>query len=250
VVLIAKLTGYLDLMPQLEQRFKTHIASHTINRVGWLRAAILGANDGILSVASLLSGMAAANVAKETILLSGIAALVAGAASMATGEYVSVSSQSDTEHADLEREALSLKTNPQFELEELTQLYVTRGLDEKLASQVATQLMATDALGAHARDELGISETLVAKPLQAAFASAASFIIGGILPVLVALIMPLNLLLPSIIGITLICLAGLGAAGAKLGDVKILKPTLRMLLWGSLSLGLTTLVGMLFNVSV
>lgn len=237
-------------MPPLEQRFKAHIATHTINRVGWLRAAILGANDGILSVASLLSGMAAANLAKETILLSGIAALVAGAASMATGEYVSVSSQSDTEHADLEREALSLQTNPQFELEELTQLYVARGLDADLASQVARQLMATDALGAHARDELGISEMLVARPLQAAFASAASFVAGAILPVFMVLVTPLDSLLWAIIGITLLCLALLGAVGAKIGGVKILKPTLRMLLWGSLSLGLTTLVGMFFNVSV
>jgi VIT1/CCC1 family predicted Fe2+/Mn2+ transporter len=234
----------------LEQRFKTHIATHTINRVGWLRAAILGANDGILSVASILSGMAAANMPKETILLSGIAALVAGAASMATGEYVSVSSQSDTERADLEREAHSLKTNPQFELEELTQLYVVRGLDEHLATQVATQLMKKDALGAHARDELGISDMLVARPLQAAFASAASFILGAILPVLVVLATPENMLLPAIISITLLCLATLGAVGAKIGGVKMLTPTLRMLLWGSLSLGLTTLVGILFNVSV
>lgn len=235
-------------MPPLEQQFKDHIATHTINRVGWLRAAILGANDGILSVASILSGMAAANVDKHTILLSGIAALVAGAASMAAGEYVSVSSQSDTENADLEREVHSLKTNPQFEMEELTQLYIARGLDRELASQVANQLMATDALQAHARDELGISETMTAKPLQAAFVSAASFIVGAALPVLMVLATPLNILLPAIIGITLLCLALLGIAGARIGGVKVLRPTLRMLLWGSLSLGLTTLVGMLFNI--
>lgn len=237
-------------MLPLEHRFTAHIASHAINRVGWLRASVLGANDGILSVASIVSGLAAAGVAKETIFLSGLAALVAGAASMATGEYVSVSSQADTERADLAREAHSLATNPQFEMEELTHLYVTRGLEPKLAAEVAKQLMEKDALGAHARDELGISEMLAARPLQAAFASAASFVAGAILPVLTALITPLDLLLPVIIITTLACLIALGAIGARIGGAKITKPALRLLLWGSLSLGLTTLVGILFNVSV
>jgi VIT1/CCC1 family predicted Fe2+/Mn2+ transporter len=239
-----------ERMPPLDAKFKAHIATHAINRVGWLRAAVLGANDGILSVASILSGLAAAQVAKETILLSGIAALVAGAASMATGEFVSVSSQSDTERADLQRENRSLQTNPQFEMEELTQIYVSRGLTVPLASQVAKQLMAADALGAHARDELGISEIHTARPLQAAFASAASFVVGALLPVLVVVATPADILLPAIIGTTLLCLAILGAAGAKTGGVEMLKPTLRVLFWGALSLGLTTLVGMLFDVAV
>lgn len=237
-------------MPPLEPRFKAHIATHTINRVGWLRAAVLGANDGILSVASILSGLAAASVAKETILLSGIAALVAGAASMAAGEYVSVSSQSDTERADLAREDVSLRTDPQFEQEELTQIYVARGLALPLATEVAAQLMASDALGAHARDELGISDIHAARPLQAALASAGSFIVGALLPVLVVLVAPMELLLLAIVGITLASLALLGIIGAKAGGGPLLRPTLRVLVWGVLSLGLTTLVGMLFHVTV
>jgi len=234
----------------LQPRFQSHIDSHTINRVGWLRASVLGANDGILSVASILAGMAAAHADKDTILVSGIAALVAGAASMAAGEYVSVSSQSDTERADLARESHSLATNPQFELEELTDIYVSRGLDLPLATQVATKLMEADALGAHARDELGISDIHAARPLQAALASAASFVVGAALPVLVVLAAPDELLLPAIIIATLLCLAALGILGARTGGVKVARPTLRMLLWGSLSLGLTALVGTLFNVSV
>ncbi len=222
--------------------------NHLLHRAGWLRAAILGANDGILSIASILSGMAVGGASRETILLAGLAGLVAGATSMATGEYVSVSSQSDTEQADLKREKHELKHNRQFELEELTQIYKARGVEISLAREVATQLMAHDALGAHARDELGISEITTAKPLQAALASAASFIGGALLPLLVALLSPQPILVHMITASTLITLALLGAIGAHLGGVKLLRPTLRVFIWGALSLGLTTLVGNLFGI--
>lgn len=237
-------------MASLPIQFKKHIASHTMNRVGWLRAAVLGANDGILSVASIVTGMAAAQAAKETILLSGIAALVAGAASMAAGEYVSVSSQADTEHADLNREKISLDTQPEFEREELTQIYIARGLDRALATEVANRLMATDPLTAHARDELGISEILTAKPLQAAFVSAASFIIGAALPVTVVALVALDSMLVAIGLTTLACLTLLGVLGAVTGGVNPLKPTLRVILWGALSLVLTMVVGLAFKVTV
>lgn len=226
---------------------KPHSESHLMNRIGWLRAAVLGANDGILSTASIVSGMAAGGASREAILLAGLAGLVAGATSMATGEYVSVSSQADTEHADLAREKREQAQNLKFEHEELAQIYVSRGVELPLARQVADQLMAHDALGAHARDELGISEINKPKPLQAALASAASFTCGAILPLIVAIISPPAIITWSIIVTTLISLAALGALGAKTGGVKILKPTLRVLLWGAFSLGLTTLVGILFG---
>lgn len=230
------------------KKFKKHAESHLINRIGWLRAAVLGANDGILSIASIISGMAAGNVSHSAILLAGLAGLVAGATSMATGEYVSVSSQSDTESADLEREKRELKNNPKFELEELTQIYVSRGLNYDLAKEVATKLMSYDALAAHARDELGISEITTAKPLQAALASAASFTCGALVPLLITLVSPTSLITISVIGASLLSLAVLGALGAKMGGVKIVKPTLRVLFWGAFSMGLTTLIGNLFGV--
>jgi VIT1/CCC1 family predicted Fe2+/Mn2+ transporter len=232
------------MTPQL----KTKVESHLVNRIGWLRAAVLGANDGILSTASIVSGVAAGGMSQNAILLAGLAALVAGATSMATGEYVSVSSQADTEQADLTREKRELAHNDQYEHEELAQIYVSRGLELSLAREVANQLMAHDALGAHARDELGISEITVARPVQAALTSAASFTCGALVPLLVIFISPLAFIPGSIIATSLVSLAVLGALGAKTGGVKILKPTMRVLFWGALSLGLTTLVGILFRV--
>jgi VIT1/CCC1 family predicted Fe2+/Mn2+ transporter len=226
-------------MPRLEQ--------HRIGRIGWLRAAVLGANDGILSTASIVSGVAAGGAPRSAILLAGLAGLVAGATSMATGEYVSVSSQSDTENADLDREKKELKRNPAFEQEELAQIYVTRGLDISLARQVSAQLMKRDALGAHARDELGIMSINKARPVQAALTSAATFTCGAVLPLLVAVFSPPTLMPWSIIVTSLVSLAGLGAIGASTGGVGILRPTLRVLIWGVLSLGLTMLVGILFS---
>jgi VIT1/CCC1 family predicted Fe2+/Mn2+ transporter len=227
---------------------KPHAESHLINRIGWLRAAVLGANDGILSTASIVSGMAAGGASREAILLAGLASLVAGATSMATGEYVSVSSQTDTETADIAREKRELAQNPAFEQEELAQIYVTRGVDLILARQVAAQLMERDALGIHARDELGISELTVAKPFQAAFASAASFICGALLPLIVVIFSPPAFIVWSVIASTLLSLTGLGVLGAKAGGAEALKPTLRVLFWGALSLGLTTLVGVVFGI--
>lgn len=230
------------------KKAKTHSESHLMNRIGWLRAAVLGANDGILSIASIVSGMAAGNAPRSAILLAGLAGLVAGATSMATGEYVSVSSQTDTEDADLAREKRELAHNPEFEHEELAQIYVSRGLELYLAKQVANQLMAHDALGAHARDELGISEITKARPLQAAMASAASFTCGAILPLLIAILSPPTLITWSVTISALVSLAALGAIGARTGGVKVLKPTLRVLFWGTLSLGLTTIVGLWFGI--
>ena len=229
-------------------RKKPHSESHLMNRIGWLRAAVLGANDGILSTASIVSGMAAGGASRETILLAGLAALMAGATAMATGEYVSVSSQMDTENADLTREKNELAKSPQLEHEELSQIYVSRGIELPLARQVATQLMAHDALGAHARDELGISEITTARPIQAALASAASFACGAILPLLVAIISPPAIITWTVIIFTLISLAALGILGAKAGGAGTLKPTLRILFWGAISLGLTTLVGVVFGI--
>ncbi len=220
---------------------------HLINRSGWLRAAVLGANDGILSTASILGGMAAGGANTSTLILAGLASLIAGATSMATGEYVSVTSQSDIEKSDLAVEKRELAQDPEFELEELTQIYVSRGVELTLAKQVAIQLMAHDALGAHAHDELGISRTTSPKPVQAAVASAASFTAGAALPLIVAIISPSAHLLWIIIITTLISLTLLGMVEAKLSGAKFLRPTLRILLWGSFSLGLTTLVGIWFG---
>jgi len=231
----------------MAQRVQANPEIHLVGRIGWLRAAVLGANDGILSTASLISGVAAGGMPRSAILLTGLAGLVAGAASMATGEYVSVSSQSDTESADLAREKLELAHNDKAEHEELAQIYVGRGLELSLAREVSKQLMAHDALGAHARDELGMSEITTAKPVQAALSSAASFTCGALLPLLVVLVSPEGMITHLVIAATLVSLAALGALGAKTGGVKILIPTLRVLLWGALSLGLTTLVGLLFG---
>ena len=217
-----------------------HIERHRTQRIGWLRAAVLGANDGIVSTASLVLGVAAAGAAKESILVAGVAGLVAGAMSMAAGEYVSVSSQADTERADLDRERKELATDPEHELEELTSIYVGRGLDTNLAAQVAKQLTAHDALGAHARDELGISELLTARPVQAALASAATFSVGAALPLLIVLLVPAPLLLWVVSGSSLLFLALLGSVSACAGGAGVRVATTRVAFWGALAMAITT----------
>ena len=227
-----------------------HPEFHRTHRVGWLRAAVLGANDGIVSTASLIVGVAAAQSTRGSILIAGVAGLVAGAMSMAAGEYVSVSSQSDTERADIERERGELATEPEREHAELAAIYVTRGLDSTLANQVATQLMAKDALTTHARDELGISEALSARPVQAAAASAATFAIGAALPLLLVLVAPMSGLVWAVSGFSLVFLAALGALAARAGGSPILRATLRVTFWSALAMALTAGVGALFGRAV
>ncbi|RXM42794.1 VIT family protein [Flavobacterium sp. YO12] len=222
--------------------------NHYINRSGWLRAAVLGANDGILSTTSLVIGVAAATTTREPILLAAVAGLVAGALSMAAGEYVSVSSQSDVEAADLKRESHALKTMPEIELEELTDIYVQRGLSRPLAQQVALELTAYDALEAHARDELGINEITQANPLMAAFASAVSFIVGGLLPVLVAAFAPISSMVFYQYAFSILFLAFSGVLAAKAGGSNILKAVLRICIWGTFAMVMSALVGYIFGV--
>lgn len=222
--------------------------NHYINRSGWLRAAVLGANDGILSTTSLVIGVAAATTTREPILLAAVAGLVAGALSMAAGEYVSVSSQSDVEAADLKRESHALKTMPEIELEELTDIYVQRGLSKPLARQVAMELTAYDALEAHARDELGINEITQANPLMAAFASAVSFIVGGLLPVLVAIFAPIRDMVFYQYGFSILFLAFSGVLAAKAGGSNILKAVFRICIWGTFAMVMSALVGYIFGV--
>jgi VIT1/CCC1 family predicted Fe2+/Mn2+ transporter len=231
-------------------RLRTHPESHLVGRVGWLRAAVLGANDGIVSTASLIVGVAAAAAAPGDIVIAGVAGLVAGAMSMAAGEYVSVSSQSDTEQADLARERKELRESPKFEREELAQIYVKRGLDYALAVKVADQLMAKDALGAHARDELGISEISTARPIQAALTSAATFAAGAAMPLAMVLVAPANRLVLIVSLASLGFLALLGAAGAKAGGANIVRATVRVAFWGALAMGLTAGIGALFGTIV
>jgi VIT1/CCC1 family predicted Fe2+/Mn2+ transporter len=223
---------------------------HFTQRVGWLRAAILGANDGIVSTASLLIGVAAAEATHANIMLTGIAGLVAGSMSMAVGEYVSVSSQSDTEQADLEREKRHLESDIEYEREELAQIYVKRGLDQALAKQVARQLMEHDALSAHARDELGISPALSAQPIQAALTSAGTFALGASMPLLSALVTPRFLLIPIVAATSILFLALLGGLGAKAGGAPVRRATLRVTFWGALAMALTAGVGALFGAAV
>lgn len=229
---------------------RSHAERHVITRTGWLRAAVLGANDGVISTASLVMGVAAASGDRGAILVAGVAALVAGAMSMAAGEYVSVSSQADSEKADLAREKRELRDQPEFELEELTNIYAARGLEPALARRVAEQLMAKDALGAHARDELGISELTSARPIQAALASAASFASGAVLPLIAAMLAPQALVMPVVAGASLLCLAGLGAAAARAGRAPIARAVLRVAFWGALAMAVTAGVGALFDVAV
>lgn len=226
----------------------SHIEHHRAHRVGWLRAAVLGANDGIVSTASLIIGVAAAEVAHSNILIAGIAGLVAGAMSMAAGEYVSVSSQADTERADLELEQRSLDENFDGEQRELAKIYEDRGLEPELANQVAHQLMAHDALGAHARDEIGISHVVSAQPLQAAWSSAATFTIGAALPLLVAWAMPGPKLIPVVAIASLFFLAFLGALAARAGGASIVVGAVRVTFWGALAMTLTAAVGRVFGV--
>jgi VIT1/CCC1 family predicted Fe2+/Mn2+ transporter len=221
--------------------------SHLVSRIGWLRAAVLGANDGIISTASLIVGVAAAAVTQKAVLTAGVAGLVAGAMSMATGEYVSVSSQSDTERADLSLERKELSENPTFEIEKLAEIYVKRGVDQALARQVAQQLMAKDALGAHARDELGISEITTARPVQAALTSAASFSVGAAVPLLMIVVSPRGALVPIVFAASLGFLAVLGAIGAKAGGANILRAMARVTFWGALAMAVTAGIGKLFG---
>ena len=225
----------------------THPERHRTDRIGWLRAAVLGANDGIVSTASLVVGVAAAGASQHNILVTGVAGLVAGAMSMAAGEYVSVHSQADTERADLSREHAELRTDPAAERRELTAIYVARGLQPNLAQQVAEQLMRHDALGAHARDELGISETMSARPVQAALASAASFAIGAALPLAVTALVPSASLLASVSGTSLLFLAVLGFISARAGGASVLIGAWRVTFWGALAMAITAGVGALFG---
>jgi vacuolar iron transporter family protein len=224
-----------------------HQERHRTERIGWLRAAVLGANDGIVSTASLVLGVAAAEGTRSSVLVAGAAGLVAGAMSMAAGEYVSVSSQADTERADLARERGELAANEPAEREELAKIYVERGLAPDLAHQVADQLMAHDALGAHARDELGISAALQARPVQAAFTSALTFATGAALPLLLVLFVPEDRLVPAVAGISLACLALLGGLAAHAGGARVHVAAIRVVFWGALAMGLTAGIGALFG---
>jgi vacuolar iron transporter family protein len=227
-----------------------HRERHRTGRIGWLRAAVLGANDGIVSTASLVLGVAAADAPRSAIVIAGVAGLVAGAMSMAAGEYVSVSSQADTETADLERERKELSADVESETDELAAIYVGRGLDPPLAGQVAAQLMAHDPLGAHARDELGISEIVAARPVQAAFASAITFAVGAALPLLVVVISPETSLAYVVSGTSLVFLAVLGGLAARTGGAPVTAGVVRVTFWGALAMGLTAGVGALFGAVV
>jgi vacuolar iron transporter family protein len=228
-------------------RLHMHPETHLVARIGWLRAAVLGANDGIVSTASLIVGVAAAAATRNEVLIAGVAGLVAGAMSMAAGEYVSVSSQSDTEQADLARERKELSENVEYEHEELAEIYVKRGVEQGLARQVAQQLMAKDALSAHARDELGVSEITTARPVQAALTSAATFAVGAAMPLLMVVASPANVLVPIVSAASLAFLALLGAIGARAGGANVLRATARVTFWGALAMALTAGAGALFG---
>jgi vacuolar iron transporter family protein len=245
-------TGVTRTHPVLEDNMSVmrHIEGHRTHRIGWLRAAVLGANDGIVSTASLVLGVAAAGASSDSVLIAGVAGLVAGAMSMAAGEYVSVSSQADTERADLDRERKELAADPEHEHAELTGIYAGRGLDATLAATVATQLTAHDALGAHARDELGISDTLAARPVQAAFASAGTFAVGAALPLVIVLLVPVSALMWVVSGSSLVFLALLGSLAARAGGVSVMTAAARVTFWGALAMALTAGVGALFGVAV
>jgi vacuolar iron transporter family protein len=227
-----------------------HRETHLIQRIGWLRAAVLGANDGIISTASLVVGVAAGSASTREVLLAGVAALVAGAASMAAGEYVSVSSQADTEQADIPRERGELAQQPQSELEELTRIYVDRGVEPALARQVSEQMMARDALSTHIRDELGISEQIAARPVQAALTSAATFASGAALPLAAAILAPAARIALTVSGASLVGLAALGIIGAKAGGAKIVRPTIRVTFWGAFAMAATAIIGALVGHTV
>jgi VIT1/CCC1 family predicted Fe2+/Mn2+ transporter len=227
-----------------------HKENHLIERIGWLRAAVLGANDGIISTASLVVGVAAASTNPADVLVAGVAGLVAGAMSMAAGEYVSVSSQADTENADLARERRELADQPEAELHELTQIYVARGVEPVLARQVAEQMTAKDAFAAHSRDELGLSDHVVARPIQAALTSALTFTVGAAVPLAIALLAPATSTAIVVSAGSLLCLAGLGAIGARIGGAAIFKPTVRVTFWGAFAMAATAAIGALVGRSV
>ena len=227
-----------------------HDESHVFARIGWLRATVLGANDGIISTSSLILGVLSASASRQEALLAGVAGLVAGAMSMAAGEYVSVASQRDTEHADLARERAELAADPQLETEELTAIYVGRGVEPRLAREVAVQLMARDALGAHARDELGMSSATTARPVQAAMASAAAFSIGAAAPLLLVMLAPIAGLTSVVAAGSMAFLAVLGAVGARAGGAGLVRPTVRVIFWGALAMAATMAIGALFGRTV
>jgi len=227
-----------------------HTEGHRLTRAGWLRAAVLGANDGIVSTASLILGVAAATDGKSEALIAGVAGLVAGAMSMAAGEYVSVNSQADAEKADIARERTELREQPEFELQELTEIYIARGLTPELARQVAQQLTAKNALEAHARDELGITDLAKARPVQAAIASAAAFATGAALPLIVVLLAPIGVLAPWVAASSLLFLVLLGWAGARAGGAKPLRPIVRVVFWGALAMAATSAIGAGLGVAV
>jgi len=231
-------------------RLGAHSETHLVARIGWLRAAVLGAKDGLVSTASLIVGVAAAQTSKSGVLIAGVAGLVAGAMSMAAGEYVSVSSQSDTEKADLAREAAELAADPEAEARELAGIYRTRGVDAELSAKVAAQMMAHDALGAHARDGLGISEFTMARPIQAAFTSALTFSLGAAAPLAMVVVSPVQMLTPMVAATALIGLAALGALGAKAGGAAIGKGIIRVVFWGALAMAITAGIGRLFGTVV
>ena len=227
-----------------------HPETHLVARIGWLRAAVLGGNDGVVPTASLIVGVAAASASTSEVLVAGVAGLVAGAMSMAAGEYVSVSSQSDTEQADLARERQELASQPDFEREELAQIYMDRGLDQALARQVADQLMDRDALRAHARDELGMSEVTTARPIQAAFTSAATFAAGAALPLFTAILIPHSMIVAGVSIASVLFLALLGAVGARVGGAKIGEAVVRVTFWGAMAMAITAGIGSLFGIVI
>lgn len=237
-------------MPEKSEDLDDYLDNHYIHRSNWLRAAVLGANDGILSTASIAIGVAAASEFREPVVLATLAGLVAGALSMAAGEYVSVSSQTDVENADIERERQELADMPELELQRLAEIYEKRGLKKETALLVAQEMTEHDALAAHVRDELGINEISQAKPLQAAFASGAAFTVGGVLPFLVALFFPMKTMEYSLYGFAIIFLIVLGSLAAKAGGSSISRAILRITFWGTVAMGLTALVGYMFNVNV
>ena len=228
----------------------SHSETHMVHRIGWLRAAVLGANDGLVSTSSLVVGVAAAGSGKPEVLIAGLAGLVAGAMSMAAGEYVSVSSQTDAEQADLARETSELAQKPEAELEELTRIYVNRGLDRDLAEKVAAQLTERDALGSHARDELGISETVTARPIQAALVSALTFAVGAVVPLIVVLLVPEAQIAVLVAASTLGGLALLGGLGASAGGAGVVRGAARVTFWGALAMAATAAVGTIFGVTI
>ncbi len=240
----------ININSQCVKTTATANESHRSHHMNWLRAAVLGANDGIVSTASLMVGVAAASSSRENILLAGAAGLVAGAMSMAAGEYVSVSSQSDTEKADLRREANELELNPELELEELTHIYIARGLDSLLARQVAEQLTSYDAIGSHARDELGITDNLKARPVQAALSSATAFAIGASMPLIIVIFLSAHFLVVKILVSSLFCLVGLGVVTAKIGGANIWKSSIRILFWGALAMLMTAGLGALLKTKI